>query len=381
MKIKSIKAKTVKNSREENTIEITVNGKWKGSAPSGASIGAKEVMAFPKSGVPVGLVNKVIAKGLIGMNLEEFKDLYKIENLIFDFDKSKNLHKIGGNTVIALESALLKAMSDGKIWKLLNPMPDLMPMPVGNCIGGGAHFRGKSTDIQEFLLIPEADRFKDAVLANDYVYKKVGDILKSQKTDEGAWSCTMNADRILNLLKLISKEAGRKLSMPVNLGMDVAASQLFKNGYYYYTGGIFSRNEQIRFVNKLSRKYDLFYIEDPVEENDFAGFGEVKANMVVGDDLICTNIEALKFAGGKINAVIVKPNQIGSLIKTKELADYAREEGIECVISHRSGETDDYLIADLAVGWEIPFIKCGIFGAERRAKLNRIIEIEKQANR
>lgn len=368
----------MKNSRSENTIEVCVNKKFKASAPSGASVGRKEVNAFPKSGVPVGVVNRVISKGLIGMDVSDFNDLRKVENVLFDYDKTPNLRRLGGNTVIAIEYALLRAMSKGNVWKMLNPYPDLMPMPVGNCIGGGAHFSGDSTDIQEFLIIPECERFKDAVFFNDYCYKKVGGFLNTKKTDEGAWTSTMNSDRILNLLNLVCEEAKKKLNVDFGLGMDIAASQLFKHGKYYYKGGIFSRREQIRFINNLVRKYNLFYVEDGLEENDFAGFKEIKSDLVVGDDLICTNLDVLRFARRKINAVIVKPNQVGSLIKTKALVDYCKNENIEMVISHRSGETEDSMISDLAVGWEIPFIKCGIFGKERKSKLNRIIEIEKK---
>lgn len=379
MKIKEVKARVIKNSRGENTIEITINKKFKGSAPSGASVGSKEVMAFPKSGVPIGFINRDVNKGLNGMSLNKFKDLKKVEALLFDYDKSKDLHKIGGNTVVALEFALLKAMSKGEVWRLLNPMPDYIPMPVGNVIGGGKHFKGLSTDIQEFLLIPDCERFKDAVMINDYIHKKIGNLLKNPvKTDEGAWTCSMNSDKIFNLINLVSKEASKKFGIDVRLGMDLAANSLFKNGYYYYRGGTFSRNEQIRFVNNLVKKYNLFYVEDPVEENDAKGYGMIKSDLVVGDDLICTNINALRTFKNNISSVIVKPNQIGSLIKAKEVIDFCREEEIECVISHRSGETMDYTIADLSIGWEIPFIKTGIFGAERKAKLNRIIEIEKK---
>ncbi len=378
MEIKSLKAKVVKNSRGENTVEICVNGKYKASAPSGASVGAKEVMAIPNSGVPVGFVNRILSKALVGMNLHEFNDLRRIEEIIFGYDKSKDIHKIGGNTVIAIEFALLKALAKNNVWKFLNPLPGAMPMPVGNCIGGGAHYKGNSTDIQEFLLIPDCERFKDAAFANDYVHKKIGKLLKTQKTDEGAWTTTLNADRILNMLDLVSNEAEKTLNVEMSLGVDFAATQLFKHGKYYYRGGIFSREQQIRFVNDLVEKYKLFYVEDPLEENDFAGFKEIKSNLVVGDDLICTNLEYLRFAKDKINSVIVKPNQIGSLIKTKELIDYAKDEDIECILSHRSGETNENIIADLAVAWEIPFIKCGIFGKERKAKINRLIEIEKE---
>ena len=139
-----------------------------------------------------------------------------------------------------------------------------------------------------------------------------------------------------------------------------------------------TKKEQINLMNRLVSDYNICYIEDPLHENDFNGFKEIKANLVCGDDLICTKIERLKSAVGKINAVIIKPNQIGSLIKTKEIVDFAKENKITTVISHRSRETNDAMISQLAVAWEIPYIKLGIFGRERTAKIKELARIEKE---
>ena len=380
MKIKRLISRKILNSRGEPTIEVTVNDKFKASAPSGASKGKYEVKGFPSSGVPVRIVNNTIAKKLIGTKLDSFESFNEVEKILFDYDKSKNISKLGGNTIIAIEFALLKALCKGEIWKVLNPIADEMPMPLGNCIGGGAHYKGKSSEIQEFLLVPNAERFNDAAIINDYIYREVGRRLRTdEKTDEGAWVTTLDTDEILTLLNNVSKEFSKKLGIEVELGMDVAATQLLRNKMYHYRDNkMFSRDEQIDFMNRLVSEHNVRYLEDPLDENDFDGFGQIKCEMVCGDDLICTDLNRLKKAENKISAVIVKPNQVGSIIKTKELVDYAMKNNIKPVISHRSGETNDTTIAHLAVAWDLPFIKCGISGKERVVKINELKNIEKQ---
>ena len=152
----------------------------------------------------------------------------------------------------------------------------------------------------------------------------------------------------------------------------------YKNYSYSLSKTALSRKEQVGFINKLILDYGIEYVEDPLQENDFNGFKEINASLVCGDDLVCTNIERLEKALGKINCIIVKPNQIGSLIKTKEAIDFAKENKIIPVISHRSGETMDNIISHLAVGFEIPYIKLGIYGRERTAKIKELIKIEKK---
>ncbi len=379
MKIKRLTARKILNSRGEPTIEVEVNGLYKASAPSGASVGKYEVKAFPLGGVPAKTVNRTIANKLYGIRVDSFESLNEVENILFSYDKSKDLGKIGGNTIIAIEFALLKAMSGGQIWKALNPIADEMPMPLGNCIGGGKHFKGNAVEIQEFLLVPNADRFNDAAIVNDYIYKEIGKKLKTElKTDEGAWVTTLNIEDTLTLLNHTVNRVAKKLGVDVDLGMDAAATTLYKNNLYHYRNKMLSREEQIDYMNKIISNSNTCYVEDPLEEEDFDGFSRIKCDMVCGDDLICTNLERLKKAEGKINSVIVKPNQIGSLIKTKELIDYCLKNGIKPVMSHRSGETNDTTISHLSVAWEVPYIKCGISGKERVVKINELKNIEKQ---
>ena len=379
MKIKRLISRKILNSRGEPTIEVEINGEYKASAPSGASVGKYEVKAFPAKGVPVRIVNNILAKKLIGTRVDSFESLKEVEKILFDYDKSKDLKKIGGNTVVAIEFALLKAMSRGEIWKFLNPIADEMPMPLGNCVGGGSHFKGNAVEVQEFLLVPIAENFKEASIVNDYVYKDMGKKLNANlKTDEGAWVTTLSVEDTLKLLHHSTIDVGKRLGIEVELGMDVAATQLLRNNLYHYRDKMLAREEQIDFMNRLIKNYDISYAEDPLEEEDFDGFSQIQCEMVCGDDLICTNLDRLRRAGENINTVIVKPNQIGSLIKTKELVDYCLRKGIKPVMSHRSGETNDTTISHLAVAWEMPFIKCGISGKERVVKINELKNIEKQ---
>jgi enolase len=380
MKIKRLIAKKILNSRGETTIEVVINDKFKASAPSGASRGKYEVKPFPAKGVPVRIVNSTIAKKLIGTKLDSFESFNEVEKILFDYDKSKNISKLGGNTIIAIEFALLKALCKNEIWKVLNPIADEMPMPLGNCIGGGAHYKGNSVEIQEFLLVPRAERFNDAAIVNDMIYKEIGKRLKSDvRTDEGAWVTTLDIDEVLILTGKVRDEIVSRMGIDVDLGMDVAASELFRNNLYHYRNNkMLSQEEQVDYMNGLISNFNLKYVEDPLQEEDFDGFGQISCDMVCGDDLICTNLNRLKKAGDKINSVIVKPNQIGSLVKTKELVDYCLRKGIKPVVSHRSGETNDTTISHLAVAWECPYIKCGIFGKERVVKINELKNIEKQ---
>lgn len=379
MKIKNLTAKEILNSRNEPTIEITVNKKYSASAPSGASVGKHEVLAFPKEGIPIKLINETLSKGLKGFKINSFEDLKELEAVLFDYDPTDKLEKIGGNTIIALEYALLKALSKNKIWKFLNPEARKIPMPVGNVVGGGKHFKGNSLIFQEVLLIPDADKISDAVHANLYCHKVIGKILNAiEKTDEKAWVSNLGEEKTLAIVKKVVDSVTRKFSIGIDLGLDIAASSFYKQGRYIYPNKELTREQQIIFVNDLIRKYNLFYVEDALQEEDFEGFSQIKSILNVGDDLICTNLERLQKAEGKINAVIVKPNQIGSLIKTKELVDYALDHKITPIISHRSGETQDTTISHLAVAWNIPYIKCGIIGSERVAKLNELKYIERE---
>ena len=380
MIIKEVKARKIKTSNGNDTIEITINKKYTASSPLGTSTGEHEVEPFHKKGVDFCIKAINNSKELLGSSFDGFEELNIIE---------KHFKHLGGNSVLALQYAILRAMADNEVWKFLNPNADKMPIPLGNVIGGGAHFNGKAADFQEYLLVPKAGNFADNAFANSYIHKQVGrEYPNAKKTMEGAYGLNFNNVRVLDFLKKIIIKTEKELGFKIGIGIDVAASSFFKNNKYNYKNHSYfaskkslTKKEQIEFINKLAAEHDIEYLEDPLHENDFNGFKEIKAKLVCGDDLICTNLERLKKAAGKINAVIIKPNQMGSITKTKEVVDFAVENGITPVMSHRSGETMDTMISHLAVAWEIPYIKLGIYGKERAAKIKELIRIEKMTKR
>ncbi|MFH1592317.1 MAG: hypothetical protein ABIB47_03045 [Candidatus Woesearchaeota archaeon] len=379
MKIGKIKAKKILSSFGDETIEIEVNRRFVGSAPLGLSYGSREVMPFPSNGIPLGIVNNTLNKALRGIKIGDFGDLKLVEDVLFDFDTSDRLHKLGGNVVIALENALLKASAGNQsVWKFLNSHADEMPMPIAECIGGGKHM-GDSTDFQEFLIIPHAETFLDAAYANHYVYSRIAKDLKPiGRTCTGSWVTSLDNLSILDLLKRVGADVFDKFDIQMGLGVDVAGSHIYSGGYYFYKKGKLDREKQIRYVNSLITKYELEYVEDPLEENDVEGFGSIKGDLICGDDLVSGRLERLHEVAGKVNSVVIMPTQIGSLLKVKEMVDYCRENNIVPIFSHRAGETMDDTLCDLAVAFNVPYIKCGIFGKERLRKINRLKEIEKE---
>lgn len=378
MKIKKLVAREIPDSRGNPTIEVTVNRKFSASCPSGASTGQGEVSPFPVGGAPVAANFLNSFDGFQSLKFEVFEDLSQVESI---------LPNVGANSVVALQIAILKAMSDNNIWQFLNARAHYLPIPLSNCIGGGAHTKFSASDFQEFLLMPKAKVFSDAVFANSHVYNYVGKKLNvRQKTDEGAWAPYLDAGSILQVLRDASDYVYEELGVKVDLGVDVAASQLWKGMMYNYK--FFSKATRARkltpaehsaFISDLVKEFDLRYVEDPVHEDDFngfkpfLGFGKL---LVCGDDLVCTDVGRLRKAAGKVNAVIIKPNQIGSVVKAKQVVDFAKENDITPVISHRSGETMDTWLSHLAVAWQIPLIKCGIFGKERVVKLKELKKIQ-----
>lgn len=402
MFIKKVKPSIIKNSRREKTIKIeiqTYEGKFSSSAPSGKSTGEREVPCYNERGIQHTLkMLKAFSKLLENKNfmIKKIDDLKKLDILIENFEK--RFGNLGGNSTYALETSFLKAAARSNkkdlyefIHEDFNPGKKIkVPMPVGNCIGGGLHSRkikGKRPDFQEFLLIPNEKTFSRAVTVNLRAYEKARKLLKSRrKNDENAWMTPKSNEEVLEIMKEVSKKYN------LRIGLDVAASSFFDKGYYNYKNKelIRDRVDQIDYISGIVKKYGIFYLEDPLDENDFLGFKQLleqikenrKKTLVVGDDLTTTNPDVLKkvIRQGAINAMIIKPNQIGSILKVKEVVRLCQKNNIVMIFSHRSGETIDNSLADYAVGFGADFIKTGIYGPERLIKLKRIMDIEKKVN-
>lgn len=383
--IEKIGAKKVLDSRKKPTINVFVKtgrGLFETSAPSGKSTGKFEVKSYAKNlESDIDFINKL----KIDFDFKKFEDLKKIEKLA---DK-----KIGGNSLFALEASLLKALAKEnkkQLWKFLNSNPKKFPRPLGNTIGGGLHSKGingKKPDFQEFLFISDSETFEECVKINQRAYKIAGKLLKSKnKNDEGAWETNKTIEEVLEIMSQIREMIKNEFKERISIGVDIASSSFYKNKKYNYINPIkkLNQKEQINYIEDLINKYDLLYVEDPFCENDFSGFKILRSRckncLITGDDLTTTNPIRLKKAikNKSINAIIVKPNQIGSLLKVKEVIKICKKHNIKTIISHRSGETKDDTIADLAIGFDCDFIKTGTYGKVREAKLKRLIEIEKE---
>ncbi len=398
MIIKEAKAEIILDSREETTICFSVRtakGKFKTSAPSGKSTGKYEARPWGGDG-----------KGNILHDIDILNDfkILEIKN-VEDIERMSRVYGklIGANSRFIFEATLLKALAAERgeeLWQLLSGKHIIkkMPLPAGNAIGGGLHSSygmeiEEGPEFQEFLFIssPKTKSFKEAVKLNDEAYKMAGEELKKfdeefdgKRNDEGAWKTSLKNEHVLKIMYIIAKRLG------LRIGLDIAASS-FYDGFYKYHNKTFNDLGQVKYIKRLIDEYEIFYAEDPIDEREFYWFGklldEVKSetpddkagnNLIVGDDLTATNYLRLKKAIRKkcINAIIIKPNQNGSIFETARVVELAKEHGLKIIVSHRSGETMDDTIADLAVAWRADFIKCGIYGRERRAKLKRLIEIE-----
>ena len=403
MHLNSLTAHKILNSRNEPTIAVTAEVKGKkveASAPSGKSKGKYEVKEFSSKGLDfsIAFVNS-LGKKLVDekINFEVFDDLKKVEDLVNKYDATKNLSFVGGNTLYVLETAILKALAineEKELWEfLLQGKKPKIPLPLGNCIGGGLHIKqGKKTDFQEFLIMPRTKKIFDAQFINIQFYNQALKEIKEKDvlwqdtfTDENAIGATLNNEEVLELMNNIREKMQDKFNVKIDLGLDAASSSLWQAQMYRYKNKKYelTTKDQQEFIKKISQDFNVYYIEDPLNENDFQGFSVLNSNLknklIVGDDLTATNPErverALKMKS--INGLIIKPNQIGSLIKTRQVIEMARQHNITMIISHRSGETLDNALAHFAVGWQIPIIKCGIVGKERLAKINELIRIEK----
>ncbi|MDZ4170746.1 MAG: phosphopyruvate hydratase [Methanobacteriaceae archaeon] len=401
--IEDVRVRKILDSRGNPTLEVDVitwNGFGRAAAPSGASTGSKEVVAFPEGGVDkiIGEVEDVISSELIGMDAEDLRD---IDMVLKEIDGTENLSSIGGNTTVAVSMAVAKAGASSynmPLYKFLGGnMCTELPYPLGNMINGGAHAGKHAPDIQEFLIVPEgASNITEAVFANSNVHKRLKEFIQTKdktftggKGDEGGWAPNITNHEALEIQSKACEEVGDELGIKIRPSLDLAASEIWDASQkkYIYAQDNIARDtgEQIEFVKEIIETYKMLFVEDPLDESDFTGFSELTAKvgdkcLICGDDLFVTKKSILQEGIDQKsgNAIIIKPNQVGTLTDTYETVKLAHENQYVPVVSHRSGETTDETIAHLAVAFSAPLIKTGALGGERIAKLNELIRIEEE---
>jgi len=398
--IEEVMARKLFNSRGEETIEvdiITTDGFGSAAAPAGASKGKAEVVSYPAGGVDVAIqkLEEFVVPELIGMDAEEQNE---IDALLHEIDGTDNFSNIGGNTVFAISVANAEAAAasyDLPMFQHLSGyLANELPYPLGNVLGGGKHALGKTTDIQEYLVIPlNASCFAEAAKANIMVHNKIGALLRKAdpnftggRGDEGAWAPNIKNEEALKIVVKACEDVSAELGIECRACLDVAASSFWnpKEGVYVYAmeGKKRDAGEQLEFMLHLIEEYNLAYVEDPFDEDDYDSFAELtkKVNncLICGDDLFVTNRERLangiEMCAG--NSIIIKTNQVGTLTDAWETTRLAKRAGYVPVMSHRSGETTDTHLAHLAVGFSCPVIKTGVLHGERVAKINELIRIE-----
>ena len=401
--IEDVQVRKILDSRGNPTIEVDVltwNGFGRAAAPSGASTGSREVVSFPEGGVDLVVreMEEFIASELIGMDAE---DITTIDEVLREIDGTDNLSAIGGNTTVAVSMAVAKAAAKSynmPLYKYIGGnLVNELPFPLGNMMNGGAHAGINAPDIQEFLVVPiGATNVVDGIFANATVHKRLKELIQTKdsnftggKGDEGGWVPNITNDSALEIQAKACEEVGDELGIEIRPSLDMAASELWnasEQKYVYAQDGVKrDTGDQIDFVKDIIDTYKMFYVEDPFDESDFDGFSQLTSKvgdkcLICGDDLFVTNKELLAKGIEKkaANAIIIKPNQIGSLSETYATVKLAKENDIVPVVSHRSGETTDETIAHLAVGFQAPMIKTGAIGGERIAKLNELIRIEEE---
>jgi enolase len=382
------------DSRGNPTVEAdiyTENGFGRAAAPSGASTGLYEAKVVEPDAA-IGCAGQNLVPALIG---EDARAQIGIDGKIREVDGSGDFSVLGANVAVAVSLATAKAAASSlglELYEYLGGVfvPSL-PLPLGNVIGGGAHAEN-ATEIQEFLVVATgASGPAEAVFANAAVHREVKNLLKRRgkscgKGDEGAWAPQISDAEAFELLSEAVGTISDELDITIRIGLDIAASQLWQeNGTYRYRDRARSTDEQIAYVCELVDRFDLVYVEDPIHEEDFAGFADLTAQvgdrcLVCGDDLFVTNTSRILqgIEQGSANCVLIKPNQVGTLTDTFEAVNLAHTSGMDTVMSHRSGETTDTTIAHLATAFRCIFLKTGVVGGERIAKLNELIRIEEQ---
>jgi len=410
-KIKKVKAREILDSRGNPTVEVrleTNDGVFVSSTPSGASTGKyeavelrdKEKRYFGKGVLKaVNNVNEIIAPKIIGKDPSSQK---QIDALMIKLDGTENKSNLGANAIYPVSLAVCRAGAGSKkieLFKYINEIakrvyrlklknPEL-PNPLFNVINGGVH-SGSQLDVQEFMLVINAESFSKKLQICSEIYHQLKNVLLKKYGklatnigDEGGFAPPFVApEQALEFIFKSARDLGYENITKVIL--DVASSQFFDNGKYKMKIGVFTRDGLLRYYSDLLKKYPILGLEDPFSEDDWEGFEQItkkfgKKILIIGDDLLVTNPERIKEAKKRkaVNGMILKINQIGTVSEAFQAAKLAKDFNFKIIVSHRSGETDDDFIADFAVGIGADFIKAGApVREERVAKYNRLLKIE-----
>ena len=402
--IKDIKAIEVLDSRGNPTIKafVTLCDGSTGSAivPSGASTGKREALELRDGGEAYGgkgvlkaikNVNSMIAEELCGKDALNQK---AIDDALIALDGTENFSKIGANAALGVSMAVARAAANSRKLPLYRYLGGangaVLPVPMFNIINGGAH-ANNSVDFQEFMIMPfGVNKFSDAIRAVAEIYQTLKKLLNdaghsTAVGDEGGFAPNLkDNEEPLELITQAIIKAGYKPNEQIKLALDVAASELYDGKVYKLEGKEFTSQEMVEKYAKLCEKYPIVSIEDGLSEDDWDGWRVLTDRLgdkiqLVGDDLFVTNEKILKegIQKGIANAVLIKPNQIGTVSQTMQTVRLAQRNGYHCIMSHRSGESEDSFIADFAVALNTGQIKTGATSrSERNAKYNRLLEIE-----
>ena len=404
--IAAVGAREILDSRGNPTVEVEVlldDGSFaRAAVPSGASTGAFEAVELRDGGdrylgkgveKAIAAILDPIADAIEGM---EADDQRLVDQAMLELDATPNKANLGANAILGVSLAVARAAADSAGLPLYRyvggPNAHLLPVPMMNILNGGSH-ADSNVDVQEFMIAPiGAATFRESLRHGAEVYHALKSVLKKKGLstglgDEGGFAPNLDSNRAaLDLIAEAVEAAGFTLGTDIALAMDVAASEFYSDGAYTFEGGQMSAAELISYYSDLCAAYPIVSIEDPLDEDDWDGWRAMTDSLggavqLVGDDLFVTNVERLQrgITGGQANALLVKVNQIGSLTETLDSVDLAHRNGYRCMMSHRSGETEDTTIADLAVATNCGQIKTGAPArSERVAKYNQLLRIEEE---
>ena len=402
--IEALGAREILDSRGNPTVEVEVlledGTAARAAVPSGASTGAFEAVELRDGGKrylgkgvekAIKNIHDIIAPEVLGLDAQ---DQRLVDQTMIELDGTKNKAKLGANAILGVSLAVAKASAESADLSLFKYVggnnAHILPVPMMNILNGGAH-ADTNVDIQEFMIAPiGADSFKESLRWGAEIYHSLKSVLKKRGLatsigDEGGFAPNLESNRAaLDLILEAIDGAGFKAGKEIALAMDVAATEFFENGKYSFEGKQLSSAEMITYYAGLVSSYPLVSIEDPLNEDDWDGWAAITKELgnkvqLVGDDLFVTNPERLSrgISAATANAMLVKVNQIGSLTETLDAVEMAHRAGYRNMMSHRSGETEDVTIADLAVATNCGQIKTGAPArSERVAKYNQLLRIE-----